>query len=156
MKTTVLKISIIFLLLSLMGAGCEKDEEIEKFTEKEFFKFSDFGCENEPWHLKSEYVNNHYIITSQQEFEKYIESDCTPQIDFTKYLVIVGSKSFTTGASIYKENVEENATKLVLTITFLKNISTVAIGLSYHVVIKRKLGENDKSVEVIEIVKEHE
>lgn len=28
MKTTLLKISFIFLLLGLMGAGCEKDDEI--------------------------------------------------------------------------------------------------------------------------------
>jgi len=28
MKTALLKISFIFLLLSLMGAGCEKDEEL--------------------------------------------------------------------------------------------------------------------------------
>lgn len=28
MKTTLLKISFIFLLLSLMGAGCEKEEEL--------------------------------------------------------------------------------------------------------------------------------
>jgi len=28
MKTTILKISILFLLFSLMGAGCEKDEEL--------------------------------------------------------------------------------------------------------------------------------
>lgn len=30
MKTTILKISFIFLLLSLMGAGCEKDEKSDK------------------------------------------------------------------------------------------------------------------------------
>lgn len=31
MKTTILKISFIFLLLGLMGAGCEKDNEIIEF-----------------------------------------------------------------------------------------------------------------------------
>lgn len=30
MKTTILKSSFIFLLLSLMGAGCEKEENKKK------------------------------------------------------------------------------------------------------------------------------
>lgn len=34
MKTTILKISFIFLLLNLMGAGCEKDEELPPFHAK--------------------------------------------------------------------------------------------------------------------------
>jgi hypothetical protein len=34
MKTTLLKISFVFLLLSLMGAGCEKQEELPPNTAK--------------------------------------------------------------------------------------------------------------------------
>ena len=34
MKTTILKISFIFLLFSLMGAGCKKDEELLPYHAK--------------------------------------------------------------------------------------------------------------------------
>jgi len=34
MKTTLLKISFIFLLLSLTGAGCKKEEELPSNTAK--------------------------------------------------------------------------------------------------------------------------
>ncbi|MGQ7868297.1 hypothetical protein [Sunxiuqinia sp. sy24] len=158
MKTISLKIGTFLMLFALMGAGCEKENTIENedLMPVEVFKFSDFGCENIPWHLKQGYANNHYVITSQQELEKYVEIDCSPQIDFTKYIVILGSKSFTTGATIYSESVEESSSKTKYTITFLTDISTVAIGLSYHVVIKKTLGEDVKNIEVIEYVKQEE
>ena len=158
MKRTILKTSFILLLpiaigISLMGAGCEKEEEAGEFIEKEFFKFSDFGCEYEPWHLKPGYVNNHYIITSQQELEKYINSDCIPQIDFNEYFVIIGSKGFSTGVSLFDEKVEENNKKIVYTITFLTDLTMVASGAKYHAVIKKP--SNKKEIKVVEIIKDH-
>ena len=156
MKTTILKISFIFLLFGLIGAGCEKNDEIEKFTEKEFFKFSDFGCANEPWHLMPEYVNNHYVITSQQELEKYIESDCIPQIDFANYTVIIGNKMFSTGIDHYDEKVEENNVEIVYTVTFLTNIAAVAQGVTYHVIIENPTGRKNKNILIVEDVKDQE
>ncbi len=155
MRTTPLKISFIFLLLGFMGAGCEK-EEAGEFIEKEFFKFSDFKCENEPWYLESGYMNNHYIITSQQELEKYIESDCTPQIDFTNYTVIIGNKTFSTGIDHYVEKVEENNLEIIYTITFLTNIAAVAQGVNYHVVTEKPTDRKHKNIRVVEIVKDYE
>lgn len=154
MKTTFFKTSCILCFFSLAVCGCEKSDENQEFSEKKFFKFSDFGCENIPWHLKQGFANNHYVITSQQELEKYIEIDCSPQIDFTKYIVILGSKSFTTGATIYNESIEESSSKIIYTVTFLTDISTVAIGLSYHVVIKKTPEEGDKNIKFIENIKQ--
>jgi hypothetical protein len=156
MKTAILKISALLLLFSLMGAGCEKEEEAGEFIEQEFFKFSDFGCENEPWHLKSGYANNYYIITSQQELEKYTESDCIPQIDFANYTVLIGNKMFSTGIDHYDEKVEENNAEIVYTVTFYTNIAAVAQGVTYHVVIENPTGRKNKNVRIVEDVKDQE
>lgn len=154
----ILKTGILFLLLSLTGAGCEDDDNDDngKLIEREFYKFSDFGCENISWHLKSEYEQNHYVISSLQELEGYIESDCTPQIDFSKYIVIIGSKSFTTGVSVYDEKVEENNSEIVYTVTFLTNEATVAQRVNYHVVVEKPTGLENKKIRVVELVIDHE
>jgi len=157
MKTKKLKLLTSFLLLLplcavMLAFGCEKEED-EELTEIELLKFSDFGCENYTWNFKPGYSNNYYIINSQQELSNYINSDCMPQIDFNEYVVIIGSKSFTTGVSLFDEKVEGNNKKIVYTITFLKNDATVASGAKYHAVIKKP--SNKKEIKVVEIVKDH-
>jgi hypothetical protein len=157
MKTKRLKLLTVFLLLLplcvvLLGAGCEKDEEIGIFSEKEFLKFSDFGCENSVWNFKAGYSNNYYTINSQQELSNYININCIPQINFNEYFVIIGSKSFTTGVSLFDEKVEENNKEIVYTITFLTDDTFVASGAKYHAVIKRP--SEKKEIRVVEIVKD--
>lgn len=156
MKTKKFKLHVITLLLlpfcaALLGTGCEKEED-EELTEIELLKFSDFGCENYTWNFKPGYSNNYYIINSQQELINYINSDCMPQIDFNEYVVIIGSKSFTTGVSLFDEKVEENNKKIVYTITFLTDLTMVASGAKYHAVIKTS---DKKEIKVVEIVKDH-
>ena len=126
------------MLACFVGAGCEKEDKTGEFSSKELFKFSDFGCENLIWNFKAGYSNNYYVINSQQELNIYISSDCNPQIDFNKYFVIIGSKSFTTGVSLLDEKVEENNKEIVFTISFLTHLTTVAQGIKYHAVIKKK------------------
>jgi len=58
MKTKKLKLLTPFLLLLplfvvLLGAGCEKKDEVGAFSEEEFLKFTDFGCENSIWNFKT-------------------------------------------------------------------------------------------------------
>ncbi|SHI82159.1 hypothetical protein SAMN05444280_106116 [Tangfeifania diversioriginum] len=157
MKTKKIELLASFLLLlpicaALLMSGCEKEED-EELTEIELLKFSDFGCENYTWNFKPGYSNNYYIINSQQKLSVYINSDCMPQIDFNEYVVIIGSKSFTTGVSLFEEKVEENNKKIVYTITFLTDLTTVASGAKYHTVIKKP--SNKKEIKVVEIVKDH-
>ncbi len=153
MEKIIFKIALGFLALFIMGAGCEKVGYPGEFIEKPFLKFSDFGCPNEGWHIRSGYTNNHYIVNSQQKLEKYITSDCVPKINFSKYNVIIGSIVFTTGASLYDENLEENNEEIVYTVTILTDISLVVGGVKYHVVIGKPSGEKNIRVEVI--VKDH-
>jgi hypothetical protein len=76
-----------------------------------------------------------------------------PQIDFNEYVVIIGSKSFSTGVSLFDEKVEENNKKIVYTITFLTDLTMVASGAKYHAVLKKP--SDKKEIKVVEIVKDH-
>jgi hypothetical protein len=97
MKLLAILLFLLPLCVVILGAGCEEDEEIVELSEKGFLKFSDFGCENIVWNFKAGNSNSYYTVNSQQELSNYINSDCNPQIDFNKYFVIIGSKSFPTG-----------------------------------------------------------
>lgn len=158
MKNKKLKLLTIFLLLLplsviLLGAGCEKENDGE-YTEIEDFKFSDFGCKNDnSWKLNAGYEDENYIITSQQKFDKIVNMECSPKIDFSIYTVLAGSKSFTTGASVYDEKVEENNSEIVYSVTFLTDDSAVALRVSYYVIIKKPSAKN---IRIVEVVKETE
>jgi hypothetical protein len=154
MEKIILKIAIGFLFLFITGAGCEREEDPGEFTEKQILKFSDFGCSDVLWHFKPGYSNTHYIVNSQQELEKYITGDCIPQIDFSKYILIIGHRINTTGIARVDEKLEENNSEVVYTISILKNIAQVAQGISYHAIIEKPSAQKNIRVEVI--VKDHE
>lgn len=139
--------ALSFVLLIIFCIGCEKEEV---FNELELKKFSDFGCEAIIWYLKPGNTKNHYVINSQSELDNILETDCQPQIDFDKYTLIVGTKSFTTGATLQEENILESNSEITYTITFLTDISMIAMGVRYHAIIEK----NRKKINVVEIVKE--
>lgn len=152
MKKIISRMGLIILLLMMVRAGCEKIYENEEYSDVEYFKFSDFGCESgNSWYLKTDYVGKNYIITSQQKFEECIAIECNPQIDFSSYVLLIGVKQFNSGASLSDEKVQENNSEIVYTVTFKEDISTVALGIPYHAIIRKPL--NGKSIRIVEIVK---
>ena len=153
MKQIILKLGIFLVLLSLVGTACNNDDiEPTELEEQEFWKFSDFGCENHTWNLKPEYVNNHYVIETQDELEKYIQGDCLPTIDFNKYFVMVGVKGFATGASLLEEKVDKNNVEIIYTLIFQIELTQATSAVKYHVVLKKP--SSKKEINVIEVVKD--
>ena len=150
MKSIFPRISVFILLVTLAWVGCKKDD---KFVEKEFLKFSDFECDNGLWRLKPNYVGHNYIISTLPELQEHVLSDCIPTIDFTKYVVLIGIKSFTTGASLYGEKVEESETEIVYTVTFDAYMTTVVMGVPYHVVIEKPKDSDHKNIRIVELIK---
>lgn len=155
MKIFIIKTGIFIFLLLMIGSSCERNKKEGLYEEIEFLKFSDFGCGNDySWYLNTQYGDGNFVITSIKDFEKYVTIDCNPQIDFSNYTLLIGVKQFNSGASLYEEKVEENNSELVYTIIFLKDISTVVVGINYHVLIKKP--SKDKNIRIVEIVKETE
>ncbi len=154
MKHKIFRILSLFLLPVLMGAGCEKEDleaEAALLMPTEFYKFSDFDGDDSSWHLKGGYANSFYIVNSEEELKKYIVSDCMPEIDFSEYIVILGIKSFASGASLLNETVEENDAELIYTVDFSTDFTMVALGVKYHVVVPMPY---NKDIKVVEVVRE--
>lgn len=92
-----------------------------------------------------------YIITSQGEFEEIVNMKCAVQIDFSNYTLLIGSKTFTTGASVYDEKVVANNYEIVYTVTFWPDDSFVVLEVPYHVIIDDLSG---KDIRIEEVIKE--
>ncbi len=87
------------------------------------------------WQLKTEFQNNYFIFNSEKELKKHISYNCSPEIDFSKYIIIIGSKGFVSGASLMSEIVEENNHELIYMLTFSASYTMVASDVKYHIVI---------------------
>ncbi len=75
MKTTILKISVIFLFLSLMGAGCEKDQSV-------YFLSDDVGTlvtiiELKHGELKEIIYDGEKIVLSVEDIKDSVTIDCS-------------------------------------------------------------------------------
>jgi hypothetical protein len=154
MKTLINKAGLVILFIFIMGAGCEKNIQEGEYSEIEFLKFSDFGCQSDnSWYLNTGCGGGNYIITSLQDFEKCVTIECNPEVNFSSFFVLVGSKQFSSGVSIYNEKVEENNLEVVYTITFLPDDSDIAQKIKYYVIIKKP--SQNKNIRIVEVIKEN-
>jgi len=143
-------IRILFLcgIIVLTAFSCKKENPGD-LKPIEIKKITDFGCDDCYLLLKPEYSNDtYYVIYSENDFTKYTTSENIPSIDFEKYFLIIGVKRFNTGAEILKEKAKTNNIEIVYYVTFLKHISTVALGIGYHAFIEKPVKEKAVRVEI--------
>lgn len=102
MKTIIIKISVLFLLLGLMGAGCEK-EDVDTNTGLPIFEelpilYMGYNLEN----------GETRVIKNQETLEIVFSKDLIAQItslqniDFTKHDVLVGENFYKRGIAKLK------------------------------------------------------
>ena len=140
---------LCMLTIIIISGGCEDNFDDSEYTEIEFFKFSDFGCDSDSqWSLNRDYRDELNIITSQTEFDKIVDPECSPQIDFTKYVVLAGMRGFSTEAYFYDEKVEENNSTIVYTVTFSVTEATRPSVVFYYVIINKPAGK--KKIKFVE------
>lgn len=100
MKTTLVKISSIFLLLCLIVVGCEKEDE-DSISDLPIFK--ELPILYMGYNLKNEET---LVIKNQETLEIIFSKDLIAQIislqniDFTKYDVLVGENFYTRGIAM--------------------------------------------------------
>ncbi|TCN72291.1 hypothetical protein [Acetobacteroides hydrogenigenes] len=122
MKSTFLKITLAVMLLALMGAGCDKnnDSNFEKYPIEIVKELPVLyvGC-----NLKD---GETAIIRDQVALEKVFIKDLINQnatlkdIDFAKYDVLVGCSTFTRGIIELKHNITQTGAN-----TWLYNLAVI-------------------------------
>lgn len=82
------RLLITFICLSFIG--CLSDDEC--FTQEVEIQSIEktYGCEDSHIKLKIKGDKDLYLIKNQQDFSKFIESDCEIDIDFEKFDLIIG------------------------------------------------------------------
>ncbi|NOU61069.1 hypothetical protein [Marinifilum caeruleilacunae] len=150
MRTRIMKTAFQYFLcfscLALFLSACSSssDEELEEIN---FLKFTDFECEDPIWDAKSELSDTYRVVNSNEELDEYITINCIPQIDYSKYMLIIGEKSYSYGNTLYSQKVEENNNSIVYTVIVLRSFTTVATSVQYHAIIERP--RKQKEIEVV-------
>ncbi|MGD1945536.1 MAG: hypothetical protein ACFB0A_04515 [Croceivirga sp.] len=147
MKNLTLFCGLLFFTVSFSScenytSGCNPTKIAITSLEEEY------NCENTKNLLEINLEETFTIITTQQEFENMVSGDCSPQIDFDSFNLLIGKKSFSQGNdSIVYEFVRKCTTdNLQLTVTFLQNSTTLSPNLTYHVLVPKL--EQGETVEV--------
>ncbi len=130
--------------------ACTKDNKSEELSTEEILKTESletvYGCQNTMMLLSLPDIagkDSFYIINNQKDFDAHIKStSCSPQIDFDKYTLLIGTKILTSGCSGINYELKKitagQKESLSMTVRFELNLTTVAIGVTYHVLMPRQ------------------
>ncbi len=145
MKNTVSVFSLLFLLIF---ASCQVDLDDEgECNIPEILLLPNsleevYGC-SDTRYMEVDLSEDYALVRSQEEFESLVTGEgCSPEIDFTKYDLVIGKKGLTSGnTSIdYELGYTCNPGELLLQVTFNQNGFTEAPNITYHALIP-KLGD---------------
>ena len=105
---------------------------------------NEYGCVDTKYQMDIELNDDYIIIRSQQSFDELITGDCSPQINFLIYDLLIGKKELTTGnASINYYLMKHPCNgQFYLEVNFYGNQTTEASNLTYHALIP-KLNNNE-------------
>ncbi|MBG8556001.1 hypothetical protein [Hymenobacter guriensis] len=110
----------------------------------------EYGCTNTPRQLSVALSQTYTIIRSQAEFEQQVTGECRPQIDFTKYDLVIGNQGSTSGSSTitYSYQRECETGQLQLSVLFTPGMTNDAPILTYHALVPKLAPTETVSVRV--------
>lgn len=141
---------IICIISSVCLISCNNDDDSCSNERVEFRNIEDVSnCQETLWDLTLNTVEDYLIIRNQEEFEQFvIAQNCTIEIDFTRYDLIIGSHYISPEASFDYEvinNCEENY--LYVFVKLLNNQpSEIENKAVYHVLVPKL--ENGQTVQI--------
>ncbi|RSK33891.1 hypothetical protein [Hymenobacter metallilatus] len=98
-----------------------------------------YGCTNTPRQLSTSLNQTYTVIRNQADFDRLVTGSCHPQIDFTKYDLVIGNKGSMSGSSTisytYLRQCETD--KLILLVTFRAGLTNDAPILTYHALVPK-------------------
>jgi hypothetical protein len=83
---------ILTIILLSIFTYCKKNDCNEKLLTTKHLE-SDYGCENTKYSLVVDLQNNGKIIRSKEAYDNEVTGPCHPDIDFSKYDLVIGKQS---------------------------------------------------------------
>ncbi len=146
-----MKIELKYFLMigALLMFSCSSDDECSNteitLTDLE----AEYGCTSTKYQMDIDLTNDFTIIRTQSSFDDLVTGNCSPQIDFDRFDLIIGKQVVTTGNVSLDYKLMNNCVnnRLDLTITSVQGLTTVVENLTYHVLVPKL---NDK--ETVDVV----
>ena len=139
-----MKYSLIFtiILLSIL-TSCKKNDCNEKILTAKHLE-SDYGCGDTKYSLVVDLQNNGKIIRSKEAYDTEVTGPCHPDIDFSKYDLVIGKQSSgnenDTILYDYRSVCPNN--EPTLTVDIIQSAATRPDNVVYHAIIP-KLGDEE-------------
>ena len=139
MKNSLIFTIILFSILT----SCKKNDCHEKILTAKHFE-SDYGCLNTKYSLVVDLQDNGKIIRSKEAYDTEVGGPCHPDIDFSKYDLVIGKQSsgnendtiFYDYRSVCPNN------EPTLTVDIIQSVFTKPDNVVYHAIIP-KLGDEE-------------
>jgi len=144
------KVSVVFLITFLIFSACSWQNCI--YEELEILHLeSDFGCDYNVKSLLVDNWNQYIVIEDQKAFDTILNLECNPSINFRKYDLVIGQKSFPTWIDTFSYKLEFICPeeKVALTIDIVQTGLTVPGGIWYNAIIPKLKRINDFEVEIV-------
>jgi hypothetical protein len=136
--------SLIFTIILLsIFTSCKKNDCNEKILIVEHLE-SDYGCENTKHSLVVDLQNNGKIIRSKEAYDAEVTGPCHPDIDFSKYDLVIGKQSSgnENDTILYDYRSACPDKEPTLTVDIIQSAATRPDNVVYHAIIS-KLGDEE-------------
>ncbi|MBZ9632181.1 hypothetical protein LB465_15470 [Salegentibacter sp. LM13S] len=147
----IFKIRFLLFTLIIVVFSCSKKDNCTSNKINITSLENEYGCPDIRY-SDVDIEENYLIISNQESFEELNMVSCTPEINFSKYDLIIGKKSLSQGnQSINYELSKSCVTQnLILKVIFTQNEAAVALTVTYHVLIPKLENQQIISVELEE------
>jgi hypothetical protein len=143
-STNRMKYSPIFtiILLSIL-TSCSKNDCNEKILFAKYLE-SDYECVNTKYSLVIDLQDSAKIIRSKEAYDAEVSGPCHPDIDFSKYDLVIGEQSSgnENDTIIYDYRLTCPNNELTLTVDIIQSVATRPDNVVYHAIIP-KLGDEE-------------
>lgn len=127
---------LLVIALILFNISCSDDDgdvcrnEIIETTSLE----NEYNCENTKSNLEIDLSDDFIVITNQTDFENLVSGNCDPNIDFSRFDLIIGKEQLPSGNDSidYKYSRNCNTNDYILEVTFNQNMLLIAPNITYH------------------------
>ncbi|MCA8829362.1 hypothetical protein [Hymenobacter pini] len=110
----------------------------------------EYGCGDTRRQLSVNLNQTYVIIRNQTDFDQQVTGSCHPQIDFTKYDLVIGNKGSASGSSsiayTYGRSCETG--QLKLRVKFTQGMTNDAPILTYHALVPKLAPQETVQVDV--------